>query len=164
MQQHSFSPSGMPLRQPHHTASHRRVHEASESHPRERCNPRGNAMRSWFHSSVQRQRNTTESQSLAMGMHQWCRVMECTPLRLGCPIREGAAMTDLTDAEIDNICDGYVQNAAKIRYLRSLGLRVERKPNGRPLVNRAHYDAIRGIALDKHFKITGAAQPTWGVH
>lgn len=37
---------------------------------------------------------------------------------------------DLTDSEVDNICDGYVQNAAKIRYLRALGLTVERKPNG----------------------------------
>lgn len=73
-------------------------------------------------------------------------------------------MTDLTDAEIDNICDGYVQNAAKIRYLRSLGLTVERKPNGRPLVNRAHYDAVRGAANDKRITYSGAAQPVWGVH
>lgn len=53
---------------------------------------------------------------------------------------------DLTDAEIDAICDGYVQNAAKIRFLRSLGVHVERKPNGRPLVNRAHYATVRGAA------------------
>jgi hypothetical protein len=53
---------------------------------------------------------------------------------------------DLTDSEIDAICDGYTQSAAKCRYLRSLGLHVERKPNGRPLVNRSHYDAIRGGA------------------
>jgi len=53
-------------------------------------------------------------------------------------------MSDLTDAEIDAICAGYVQNAAKVRFLRRLGLTVERKPNGRPLVNRAHYDAVRG--------------------
>lgn len=73
-------------------------------------------------------------------------------------------MTDLTDAEIDNICDGYVQNAAKIRYLRSLGLTVERKPNGRPLVNRAHYNAVRGTANDNRLAYSGAAQPVWGVH
>lgn len=53
---------------------------------------------------------------------------------------------DLTDDEIDSICDGYSQNAAKVRYLRSLGLMVARKPNGRPLVNRAHYDAVRSGA------------------
>lgn len=51
-------------------------------------------------------------------------------------------MTDLTDSEIDTICAGLVQNAAKVRYLRSMGLTVRQKPNGKPLVNRAHYDAV----------------------
>jgi hypothetical protein len=51
---------------------------------------------------------------------------------------------DLSDAEVDRICDGLMQSAAKCRYLRSLGLTVDRKPNGRPLVNRRHYDAVRG--------------------
>jgi len=51
--------------------------------------------------------------------------------------------SDLTDAEVDAICAGYTQNAAKVRFLRGLGVTVERKPNGRPLVNRAHYDAVR---------------------
>lgn len=51
-------------------------------------------------------------------------------------------MTDLEDSEIDSICDGLVQNAAKVRYLRSLGLTVRQKPNGKPLVNRAHYDGV----------------------
>lgn len=46
----------------------------------------------------------------------------------------------LTDAEIDAICAGRTQNAARIRYLRSLGLRVERKPNGRPLVARSEWE------------------------
>lgn len=50
---------------------------------------------------------------------------------------------DLSDAEIDDICRGLVQNAAKVRYLRGLGVAVERKPNGRPLVHRAHYEAVR---------------------
>lgn len=49
---------------------------------------------------------------------------------------------DLTDDEIDRLCDGLTQNAAKVRHLRSLGLRVDRRPNGRPLVSRAHYDAV----------------------
>lgn len=47
-----------------------------------------------------------------------------------------------TDAEIDNLCDGYVTNAAKVKYLRSLGLTVHQKPNGRPLVIRAHAEAV----------------------
>lgn len=51
-------------------------------------------------------------------------------------------MTDLSDAEIDAICAGLVQNAAKVRHLQRLGLTVRQKPNGRPLVNRAHYDAV----------------------
>lgn len=71
-------------------------------------------------------------------------------------------MTDLTDPEIDNICDGYIQNAARVRYLRSLGLTVRQKPNGRPLVNRAHYDAMMGcVAVSAE---QSDSQPNWGVH
>ena len=72
-------------------------------------------------------------------------------------------MTDLTDAEIDAICAGYVQSAAKVRYLRALGLTVRQKPNGRPLVNRNHYDAVLGCAQGQriHANATG---PVWGVH
>lgn len=48
-------------------------------------------------------------------------------------------MTDrpyFTDAEVDEMCDGLVQDAAKIRHLRRLGLRVDRKPNGKALAWR----------------------------
>ncbi len=65
-------------------------------------------------------------------------------------------MTDLTDAEIDNICQGYTQNAAKVRFLRSMGLVVRQKPNGRPLVNRNHYDAMTGAR-----KESTMAEPNW---
>jgi hypothetical protein len=41
-----------------------------------------------------------------------------------------------TDAEVDEMCDGLTQDAAKIRYLRRIGLRVDRKPNGRALAWR----------------------------
>ncbi len=41
-----------------------------------------------------------------------------------------------TDAEVDDMCAGLSQDAAKIRYLRRLGLKVDRKPNGRPLAWR----------------------------
>jgi hypothetical protein len=44
--------------------------------------------------------------------------------------------TYYTDAEVDDMTAGLVQDAAKIRYLRRLGLRVDRKPNGRPLAWR----------------------------
>lgn len=47
---------------------------------------------------------------------------------------------DLSDVEIDRVCAGLSQNAAKVRYLRSLGLRVDRRPNGRPLVARAEWE------------------------
>jgi hypothetical protein len=41
-----------------------------------------------------------------------------------------------SDAEVDEMCAGLTQDAAKARFLRKLGLRVDRKPNGRPLVWR----------------------------
>lgn len=48
----------------------------------------------------------------------------------------------LSDAEVDELCTGLRQHAAKARYLRSLGLTVQIKPNGRPLVMRAHAEAV----------------------
>lgn len=42
----------------------------------------------------------------------------------------------LTDAEVADMCAGLRQPAAMIRYLRKLGLRVDKKPNGRPLAWR----------------------------
>lgn len=48
---------------------------------------------------------------------------------------------DLSDAEVDRICSGLTQNAAKVRYLRDvLHLPVARRPNGRPLVRRADWE------------------------
>lgn len=47
---------------------------------------------------------------------------------------------DLTQDEIDAICAGLSQYAAQCRYLRSLGMRVERRPNGQPLVARAEWE------------------------
>jgi hypothetical protein len=49
---------------------------------------------------------------------------------------------DLTDAEIDDLCTGLRQNAAKVRYLVGLGLTVNTRPNGRPLVWRAHAEQV----------------------
>jgi hypothetical protein len=71
---------------------------------------------------------------------------------------------DLTDAEIDSICDGYVQGAAKIRFLQSMGLVVRRKPNGRPLVNRSHYDTLMGGNGAPVNSAKSDNQPVWGVH
>lgn len=70
--------------------------------------------------------------------------------------------SDLSDDEVDAICRGLTQNAAKTRFLRTLGLRVDRKPNGAPLINRAHYDAVRGGGRrDREVDSDG---PVWGVH
>jgi hypothetical protein len=53
----------------------------------------------------------------------------------------------LTDAEIDEICAGLTQAAAKVRYLRDvLRVPVERKPNGRPLVRRADWERLQPAA------------------
>jgi hypothetical protein len=49
----------------------------------------------------------------------------------------------LTDAEVDELCAGLTQSAAKCRYLeRDLKVPVRRKPNGRPLVMRADVEAM----------------------
>ena len=62
---------------------------------------------------------------------------------------------DLTDAEVDAICAGLSQNAAKCRYLRGLGLVVLRRPNGRPLVRRADWDRLGTSSA------TAANGPKW---
>ncbi len=67
-------------------------------------------------------------------------------------------MTDLTDVEIDNICRGLTQNAAMVRYLRNMGLYVRQKPNGRPLVNRAHYDIVTSGV-----KESSVNEPRWSM-
>lgn len=68
---------------------------------------------------------------------------------------------DLTDAEIDLICDGLVQHHARVRYLKRMGLTVRRKPNGKPLVNRAHYEAVmNGSPASRQ---PAARGPVWSV-
>ncbi len=67
-------------------------------------------------------------------------------------------MTDLTDAEIDNICRGLTQNAARVRFLKRMGLVVRQKPNGRPLVNRSHYDEVTSGK-----KVRMTVEPNWGM-
>lgn len=48
----------------------------------------------------------------------------------------------LTDSEVDDLTAGVRTNAAKRRHLEAMGLFVSRKPNGRPLVMRAHAEAV----------------------
>ncbi len=59
----------------------------------------------------------------------------------------------LTDAEIADICRPRTQGAAQIRFLRALGLKVERRADGTPLVWR--HDVAR---------IQAPAAPTVGAH
>jgi len=78
----------------------------------------------------------------------------------------------LTDPEIDQICEGLGPNshAAKVKRLQSLGLIVNRKPNGRPLVVRAHAEAVlsgRAQAAAEELAAagaheSGAPRPTTG--
>jgi len=68
---------------------------------------------------------------------------------------------DLPDEEINSICAGLVRNDAKIRYLQRMGLTVRAKPNGKPLVNRAHYEAtMNGTHQARHAATNG---PHWSV-
>ena len=46
----------------------------------------------------------------------------------------------LTDAEIDSISHPLRQHFAQVRYLRGLGLLVNRRPDGSPLVSRSEWE------------------------
>lgn len=71
---------------------------------------------------------------------------------------------DLTDAEINEICDGLVRNSAKVRFLERMGLTVRLKPNGKPLVNRNHYDIVMNGRLSYISKTKNTAnEPNWSV-
>lgn len=65
----------------------------------------------------------------------------------------------LTDEEIASICRPLKQPAAQIRFLESLHLRVDRRPDGTPLVRRSEWDRQR-----QEHNPRPAAAPKWGVH
>lgn len=50
----------------------------------------------------------------------------------------------LSDPEVQALCEGLEQPAAQLRYLRTLGLHVARKPNGRPLLMRSELERVLG--------------------
>lgn len=52
----------------------------------------------------------------------------------------------LADDEVAALCEGLEQPAAQVKYLRGLGLRVERKPNGRPLLMRSELERVLGAS------------------
>lgn len=55
-----------------------------------------------------------------------------------------APLPFLTDAELAALCEGLEQPAAQMRYLKRLGLHVERKPSGRPLLMRSELERVLG--------------------
>ncbi len=64
----------------------------------------------------------------------------------------------LSDDEIDGICAGLNQSAAKVRYIRDvLKVPVERKPNGRSLVRRVDWDRMQPQAQND----APAEGPNW---
>lgn len=67
--------------------------------------------------------------------------------------------THLTDAEVDDICRPLQQHAAQIRYLRSIGMRVERRPDGSPLVRRADWERQQQAQNDRPAR----RGPQWSV-
>ncbi len=48
----------------------------------------------------------------------------------------------LSDQEVLEICYPLKQPAALCRRLRAMGFLVKERPNGRPLVSRANFDAV----------------------
>jgi hypothetical protein len=65
----------------------------------------------------------------------------------------------LTDTEVDGMCEGRTQPAAMVKRLRSFGLIVNVKPNGRPLVVRAHAQAVLSGAPAAPEVVGSAAAP-----
>jgi hypothetical protein len=61
-------------------------------------------------------------------------------------VNDPAALPFLSDAEIAALCDGLQLPAAQCRYMARLGLLVNRKPNGRPLVARSEFERVLGAA------------------
>jgi hypothetical protein len=62
----------------------------------------------------------------------------------------------LTDDEVAQICDPLKMGGAQFRYLKRLGLVVNRKPNGRPLVARGEIDRV---LTGRQTETANSAQP-----
>lgn len=76
-----------------------------------------------------------------------------------------AAPPYLTDAEIDEICRPRRQGAAQIRYLRSLGIKVHRRPDGTPLVWRRDVERTPAPTPEPAGATVGASnEPAWSRH
>ena len=67
----------------------------------------------------------------------------------------------LTDEEIDKICEPLTQGAAQIRLLKRLGIKVQRKANGRPLVWRRDVEQSSPPASENRPRVRLMAEPNW---
>lgn len=66
----------------------------------------------------------------------------------------------LEDDEIAELCRPLEQSAAQIRYLKRLGLHVERKPNGTPLLMRSELERVQGAGrVDGNVQNAPGRQP-----
>ncbi len=70
---------------------------------------------------------------------------------------------DLSDDEVNDICGGLKQDAAKARYLQGLGLSVRRRPNGRPLVAREDWQRVWTQQSEPPRAESTANGPRWRV-
>ncbi len=65
----------------------------------------------------------------------------------------------LTEDELADICQPLTNGAAQVRYLERLGLKVARKPNGRPLVARGEFDRVMIGRQPEQAQNGGPSQP-----
>lgn len=67
----------------------------------------------------------------------------------------------LSDAELAELCAPLEQPAAQVRWLKSEGYHVTRRPNGRPLLMRSELERVAGAAR-LQAQNAGARQPDRG--
>ena len=66
------------------------------------------------------------------------------------------------EREIADICRPRTQGAAQIRFLRSIGIKVERRADGTPLVWRADVERARASGAGSTFPASN--EPAWTRH
>lgn len=66
----------------------------------------------------------------------------------------------LSEAELGELCAPLTQGAAQIRFLRRIGIKVERKANGRPLVWRCDVERQRAESGQRD-TVRASNQPHW---
>lgn len=69
----------------------------------------------------------------------------------------------LTDEEISELCIPLTQGAAQIRLLKSWGIKVERKANGKPLVWRTDVERRQGASGERD-TVRASNEPNWSRH